>query len=150
MAGPAAACHDVFSGEVHFHPIFMHTHTESWMELASTPGVALKQIVWSWRVFARWRISNLVDDIILLFRLHSPRTAWGRHFCVLPERRRRSSTQCGTSEGATSSCRLTTKVRRRLACREPKFDALLSERRSCVCCPSRGRGVRRGLSDNTV
>ena len=34
------------------------------MELASTPGVALKQKFWSWRCFARWRISTLVDDIV--------------------------------------------------------------------------------------
>ena len=150
MVGPAAACHDVFSGEVYCHRIFTHAHTESWMELASTPGVALRQNLWSWRGFEMWRISTLVDGIILLFRLHSPRTAWGRHFCVLPERRRRSSTQCDTSKGATSRCRLTTKFRRRLACRETKFDALLSERRSFACYPSGGRGFQRGLSDNTV
>ena len=44
--------------------------------------------------------------------------------------RRRSSTQCGTSEGATSCGRLNPKVRRRLACRETEYDALLSERKN--------------------
>ena len=49
------------------------------MELASTPGVALKQIFGGWRGFKSWKISTLVDDIISLFRLHSPRTALGRN-----------------------------------------------------------------------